>query len=81
LTSTWTRPNPDKLKSCLITVSWMYSETMIPRLAWLLFISCLSTGASTIRAVTMMDSPETPTLSVVTGPTLTATRIRIRAGS
>jgi hypothetical protein len=59
----------------------MYSDAMIPRLAWLFFIFCLKSGASTIRAVTMMDSPETPTVSVVTGPTLTATRTRIRAGS
>jgi len=54
---------------------------MIPRLARLCFIFNLKAGASTIRAVTMMDSPETPTVSVVTGPTLTATRTRIRAGS
>lgn len=43
--------------------------------------SFFSTGASSIRAVWMMASPETPSGSETTGPTCSATRSWILTGS
>ncbi len=59
----------------------MNVDAMTPRLARPFFIASLNNGASTSRAVTMMASPETPMVSVITGPTLMATRSWIRAES
>ena len=54
---------------------------MTPRLALLLARASLRSGASTSRAATMIASPETPTVSLTTGPTLMANRSWNRAGS
>ena len=45
----------------------------MPRLAPLSVIAFLNSGASTSRAATMIASPETPILSLATGPTVMAT--------
>jgi hypothetical protein len=51
---------------------------MTPRLAVLSAMASLKTGASTNRAEAMIASPETPMVSLTTGPTLTATLSWIR---
>src|SRR5580693_5515552 len=67
--------------ACLMTVSYMNAETIIPRLAPADAMASLKTGASISRAVRMMASPDTPSGSPMTGPTLAATRNLMRTDS
>ena len=53
---------------------------MTPKLTALSPMAFLKLGASTSRATTMIASPETPMVSLTTGPTFTANRSLNRAG-